>query len=95
MTIRETIDNAVREAVDQEMEEIDTTVQEKMDSVDEWMDETNDRLDKIETMVKEGPSPLVNRHWASVGLAFAAGAIGYAGHDGWGWCLLMIWIIES
>lgn len=36
----------------------------------------------------------VNRHWVSFALTIAAGAIGYSGHDGWGWCLVLIFIIE-
>lgn len=28
---------------------------------------------------------IVNKHWVAVALALAAGAIGYSGHDGWGW----------
>lgn len=36
----------------------------------------------------------VNRHWASVALALAAGAIGCSGHDGWGWCLVLVFLIE-
>jgi hypothetical protein len=31
-----------------------------------------------------------NRYWVGVALALAAGAIGYSGHDGWGWCLVVI-----
>ncbi|WP_283807250.1 hypothetical protein [Bradyrhizobium sp. Tv2a-2] len=37
----------------------------------------------------------VNRHWISVALALAAGAIACSGHEGWGWCLLMIVVIEE
>lgn len=36
----------------------------------------------------------VNRHWVSVVLAIAAGVIGYSGHDGWGWFLMVIYVIE-
>lgn len=34
-----------------------------------------------------------NRYWIMIALAIAAGAIGYSGHDGWGWCLLLIFIL--
>lgn len=37
----------------------------------------------------------VNAHWVSFALALAAGAIGYSGHDGWGWCLFLIFVIET
>lgn len=37
----------------------------------------------------------MNKHWISAALALAAGAIGYSGHDGWGWCLLVIAFIEG
>lgn len=36
----------------------------------------------------------VNRHWVSIALAIAAGVIGYSGHDGWGWCLFVVALIE-
>jgi hypothetical protein len=36
----------------------------------------------------------VNSHWVSFALAIAAGAIGYSGHDGWDWYLLVIALIE-
>lgn len=36
----------------------------------------------------------VDKHWVSLGLAIAAGAIGVMGHDGWGWCLFVIVLIE-
>lgn len=36
-----------------------------------------------------------NKHWVSVALALAAGVIGYSGHDGWGWCLFVIVLIEA
>jgi hypothetical protein len=35
-----------------------------------------------------------NKHWTSVALAIAAGVIGASGHDGWGWCLFIIFLIE-
>ncbi len=35
-----------------------------------------------------------SQHWVSLALAIAAGAIGYSGHDGWGWCLVVIFFIE-
>lgn len=35
-----------------------------------------------------------NKHWVAMALALAAGAIGYSGHDGWGWCLVVIVLIE-
>lgn len=31
-----------------------------------------------------------DKHWVSVALAIAAGVIGFSGHDGWGWCLFLI-----
>ncbi len=37
----------------------------------------------------------VNKHSVCVALALAAGVIGYSGHDGWGWCLLLIAMIET
>lgn len=37
----------------------------------------------------------MNRHWIAFALAIAAGAIGYSGHDGWGWCLVVIFLIEG
>lgn len=36
-----------------------------------------------------------NRRWLSIALAIAAGAIGYSGHDGWGWCLFIIVLLEA
>jgi hypothetical protein len=38
---------------------------------------------------------VANKHAVSFALAIAAGVIGYSGHDGWGWCLLVICIVES
>lgn len=35
-----------------------------------------------------------NKHWVAAALAIAAGLIGYSGHDGWGWCLLLVFLIE-
>lgn len=37
---------------------------------------------------------MINTHIVSAALAVAAGAIGYSGHDGWGWCLVVIVLIE-
>lgn len=36
----------------------------------------------------------ISKHWVSLALAVAAGAIGYSGHDGWGWCLFVIVLLE-
>jgi hypothetical protein len=36
----------------------------------------------------------INKHWVSLGLVFAAAAIGVSGHDGWGWCLFLIFVME-
>jgi hypothetical protein len=36
----------------------------------------------------------VDKHLVSLGLAAAAGAIGAMGHDGWGWFLVVIVMIE-
>jgi hypothetical protein len=40
------------------------------------------------------PRLVINKHWTAAALALAAGAIGYSGHDGWGWCLFLIVLIE-
>lgn len=34
-----------------------------------------------------------DKYWVAVALALAAGAFGFTGHDGWGWCLFVIWLI--
>lgn len=34
-----------------------------------------------------------NKYLVAAALAIAAGAIGYSGHDGWGWCLALIFMI--
>lgn len=34
------------------------------------------------------------RHWISIALAVAAGAIGCSGHDDWGWCLFLIFVLN-
>lgn len=36
----------------------------------------------------------INNHCVALVLAIAAGAIGYSGHDGWGWCLVVIVLLE-
>jgi hypothetical protein len=33
---------------------------------------------------------MIDKHWVSVALALAAGAIAANGKDGWGWCLFII-----
>lgn len=38
---------------------------------------------------------VVNKHWVAFALAIAAGAIAYSGHDGWGWCLFVIVMMEA
>jgi len=35
-----------------------------------------------------------SRRWLSIALAISAGAIGYSGHDGWGWCLFLVFLNE-
>lgn len=35
-----------------------------------------------------------NQHWVSIALCIAAAVIGYSGHDGWGWCLALVFMIE-
>lgn len=37
----------------------------------------------------------MNQHWVSIALVAAAAAIGASGHDGWGWCLFLVFLIES
>jgi len=37
----------------------------------------------------------INRHWVALTLALAAGAIGYSGHSGWGWCLFVLVLVEE
>lgn len=37
----------------------------------------------------------INKHWVAFALALAAGYIAGNGHDGWGWCLIAIVIIEA
>lgn len=32
----------------------------------------------------------MNKYWVAFALAIGAGAIGFSGHDGWGWCLVVI-----
>ncbi len=36
----------------------------------------------------------INHHWVSLALIAAAAVIGYSGHDGWGWCLFLVFWIE-
>jgi hypothetical protein len=45
------------------------------------------------------PSPVTikiqpTKSLVSIVLAASAGAIGYSGHDGWEWCLILIFFIE-
>lgn len=35
-----------------------------------------------------------NKHWVSIALVIAAAAIAVSGHDGWGWCLFLVFCIE-
>lgn len=37
----------------------------------------------------------MNKHMVSAVLAIAAAAALYTGHDGWGWCLFVIVLIEA
>ncbi|WP_342711521.1 hypothetical protein AAFG13_06675 [Bradyrhizobium sp. B124] len=37
----------------------------------------------------------INRHWVSLALVAAAAVIGCSGHDGWGWCLFIVFLIEG
>ena len=68
---------------------VNEAVEGKWESVEE-------RITEIENKVDEAtPQPFVNKHWCSIALALAAGAIGYAGHDGWGWCIFLIFVIEQ
>ena len=62
---------------------------------DRDLEEIEKRLDKVEEKVKRGQQPFINKHWCSVALALAAWAIGSSGHDGWGWCLFVILLIEG
>jgi len=36
----------------------------------------------------------MNKHAVALALAIAAGAIGFSGHDGWGWCLFVLFLVE-
>lgn len=36
----------------------------------------------------------MNKHAVALALAIGAGAIGYSGHDGWGWCLFVLFLVE-
>jgi hypothetical protein len=36
----------------------------------------------------------ISKHHVSIALAAAAAAIGASGHEGWGWCLFIIFMIE-
>lgn len=35
-----------------------------------------------------------SKRWVQTALAVGAGAIGYSGHDGWGWFLFIILLLE-
>lgn len=37
----------------------------------------------------------MNKHVVALALAIAAGAIGFSGHDGWGWFLLLTFMVEA
>jgi hypothetical protein len=36
----------------------------------------------------------INKHWGALAITLAAGAINYSGHDGWGFCLVIVFLIE-